>query len=48
MCHPGKVDALLPGLDPVTYQREVELDYFMGPAFLEDVAEAGYRLSRMP
>jgi chitin disaccharide deacetylase len=47
MCHPGKVDALLPGLDPVTYQREVELDYFMGPAFLEDIAQAGYQLFRM-
>jgi predicted glycoside hydrolase/deacetylase ChbG (UPF0249 family) len=47
MCHPGKVDALLPGLDPVTYQRERELDYLMGPAFLDDVGEIDYRLSRM-
>jgi chitin disaccharide deacetylase len=47
MCHPGNVDALLPSLDPITYQRELEFDYFMGPAFLKDVAEVGYLLSRM-
>jgi predicted glycoside hydrolase/deacetylase ChbG (UPF0249 family) len=47
MCHPGKVDALLPSMDPVTYQRELEFNYFRSPAFLEDVAGAGYRLSRM-
>ena len=47
MCHPGKVDALLPSLDRVTYQRELEFEYFMGRAFLEDIAEAGYRLARM-
>jgi predicted glycoside hydrolase/deacetylase ChbG (UPF0249 family) len=47
MCHPGKVDALLPSLDPVTDQRELEFDYFISPAFVEDVAWAGYRLARM-
>lgn len=47
MCHPGQLDALLPSLDRVVDQRERELDYFMGPAFVDDVAEAGYRLSRM-
>jgi chitin disaccharide deacetylase len=47
MCHPGKVDALLPSLDRVTYQRELEFAYFMGAEFLEDVAEAGYSLSPM-
>jgi predicted glycoside hydrolase/deacetylase ChbG (UPF0249 family) len=47
MCHPGRVDDLLPSLDPVSRQRELEFDYLMGPVFLNDVAEAGYRLSRM-
>lgn len=47
MCHPGKVDALLPSLDPVTFQREIEFDYFAASGFLEDVAEHDYQLSRM-
>ena len=47
MCHPGRLDDLLPTLDPVTDQRELELAYFESPAFLDDLAEAGCRLSRM-
>jgi predicted glycoside hydrolase/deacetylase ChbG (UPF0249 family) len=48
MCHPGHVDASLPHLDQVTDQREVEFSYFIGAAFFEDVAKAGYRLGRLP
>ena len=33
MCHPGKVDAELERLDPLTYQREREYAYFAGEAF---------------
>lgn len=48
MCHPGHMDDLLPRLDPVTHQREIERDYFLSPGFPADIAAAGYRLARMP
>lgn len=35
MCHPGYVDTDLKLIDPMTTQREVELDYFMGISFKE-------------
>lgn len=35
MCHPGYVDSTLKMLDPVTYQRESELNYFLSTHFKE-------------
>ncbi len=34
MCHPGKVDAELERLDPLTTLREREYDYFLDESFL--------------
>jgi predicted glycoside hydrolase/deacetylase ChbG (UPF0249 family) len=34
MCHPGIVDDVLTGLDPLTTQREREYDFFRGEQFL--------------
>lgn len=47
MCHPGKLDDLLPKLDSVLDQREIEFNYFISPEFLDHLDEAGYHLSRM-
>ena len=38
MCHPGRVDAELERLDPLTTLREREYDYFLGEAFPRDLA----------
>jgi Uncharacterized protein conserved in bacteria len=46
MCHPGRVDAALSAVDPVTVAREHELAYFASDAFPEDVAAADCRLVR--
>ena len=40
MCHPGKVDAELERLDPVTTLREREYDYFRSDAFPRLLAES--------
>jgi hypothetical protein len=34
MCHPGKVDAELERVDPLTILREREYDYFLDESFL--------------
>ena len=41
MCHPGKVDAELKRLDPVTDLREREFDFLSGTAFQRLLAEHG-------
>jgi hypothetical protein len=41
MCHPGKVDAELARLDPVTDLREREFAYFSGDVFTGLLAERG-------
>jgi predicted glycoside hydrolase/deacetylase ChbG (UPF0249 family) len=41
MCHPGRVDAELERLDPLTVQREREYAYFAGPEFPAALAAAG-------
>jgi predicted glycoside hydrolase/deacetylase ChbG (UPF0249 family) len=46
MCHPGRVDAELALLDPVTRARENELDFLLSPAFERVVSAAGARLGR--
>ena len=46
MCHPGHPDEALVGRDPVVARRADEQAYFAGDAFVEDLAEAGYRLQR--
>lgn len=46
MCHPGRVDAALSAVDPVTTAREHELAYFASDAFPEDLAAAGCCLAR--
>ena len=45
MCHPGKVDAELERLDPLTYQREREYAYFAGDAFPALLASQGVTLA---
>jgi len=45
MCHPGKVDAELRRLDPVTDLRQSEYDYFLGDAFAQALAERGFSLA---
>jgi chitin disaccharide deacetylase len=45
MCHPGKVDAELRRLDPVTDLREREYAYFLGENFPELLAARGYTLA---
>ncbi|MGH6672922.1 MAG: ChbG/HpnK family deacetylase [Xanthobacteraceae bacterium] len=44
MCHPGKVDAELTRLDPVTDLREREYAFFLGEAFPKLLAERGLAL----
>jgi predicted glycoside hydrolase/deacetylase ChbG (UPF0249 family) len=39
MCHPGRVDAELERLDPLTTLREREYDFFLGDAFPRLLAE---------
>ena len=45
MCHPGKVDAELERLDPLTTLREREYDYFLSEAFPRDLAAHGIALA---
>jgi predicted glycoside hydrolase/deacetylase ChbG (UPF0249 family) len=45
MCHPGKVDAELRRLDPLTDLREREYDYFLDDDFPRLLAERGYTLA---
>jgi predicted glycoside hydrolase/deacetylase ChbG (UPF0249 family) len=45
MCHPGRVDAPLAALDPVTDARESECRYFASPAFPQDLQRYGVTLS---
>jgi chitin disaccharide deacetylase len=44
MCHPGKVDAELRRLDPVTDLREREFEYLNNDAFAELLATRDYAL----
>lgn len=45
MCHPGKVDAELNRLDPLTNLREREYAYFLNDAFPQVLAARGVSLS---
>jgi predicted glycoside hydrolase/deacetylase ChbG (UPF0249 family) len=45
MCHPGKVDAELERLDPLTTLREREYNYFTSEAFPRLLAESGVSLA---
>jgi len=45
MCHPGKVDAELVRLDPLTDLREREYGYFLGAEFPKLMAERGLALA---
>jgi chitin disaccharide deacetylase len=45
MCHPGKVDAELRRLDPVTDLREREYAYFLGEGFPQLLSARGYALA---
>ena len=45
MCHPGKVDAELERLDPLTTLREREYDYFRSDAFPRLLADSGVTLA---
>lgn len=45
MCHPGRVDAELAALDPVTASRPRELDFLLSPEFPARLAEAGMVLA---
>jgi chitin disaccharide deacetylase len=47
MCHPGKVDDELIGLDPVTTLREGEYAYFLSQDFSRVLAERGYTLASL-
>ena len=44
MCHPGRVDAELMRLDPLTDLREREYAYFLGDSFPDLLAARGFRL----
>lgn len=44
MCHPGRVDAALAQVDPVTATRPQELDFLLGDDFPLVLARAGARL----
>jgi predicted glycoside hydrolase/deacetylase ChbG (UPF0249 family) len=46
MCHPGKVDAHLRQLDPLTDLREREYAFFLDERFPQILAERGYALAR--
>ena len=45
MCHPGKVDAELTRLDPLTDLREREYAFFLGESFPKLLAERGFALA---
>jgi predicted glycoside hydrolase/deacetylase ChbG (UPF0249 family) len=45
MCHPGRVDAELTRLDPLTDLREAEYAYLAGEAFPAALARAGFTLA---
>ena len=45
MCHPGKVDAELRRLDPLTDLREREYAYFLGADFPQLLSARGYALA---
>jgi predicted glycoside hydrolase/deacetylase ChbG (UPF0249 family) len=45
MCHPGKVDAELRRLDPLTDLREREYAYFLGEGFPQLLSARGYALA---
>jgi len=45
MCHPGYPDAELASLDPLTFQRQREFDFFAGDAFPRVLAAHGVTLS---
>jgi chitin disaccharide deacetylase len=45
MCHPGRVDAELERLDPLTILREREYDYLLDEAFPRILAEHGVALA---
>jgi chitin disaccharide deacetylase len=45
MCHPGKVDAELKRLDPVTDLREREYDYFLSDGFPRLLEQRGFALA---
>jgi predicted glycoside hydrolase/deacetylase ChbG (UPF0249 family) len=47
MCHPGKVDAHLRQLDPLTDLREHEYAFFLDERFPQILAERGYALARL-
>jgi len=47
MCHPGKVDAELRQLDPLTDLREREYAFFLDEHFPQLLAERGYALARV-
>jgi len=44
MCHPGKVDAELRRLDPLTDLRETEYEFFLGESFPRLLAARGFTL----
>lgn len=46
MCHPGRPDATLAGLDPLVAPRADELAYLASAAFADDLARAGVSLAR--
>lgn len=46
MCHPGRIDAALAALDPVTTTREQELDFLLGEDFPRALSNAGAHLGR--
>jgi predicted glycoside hydrolase/deacetylase ChbG (UPF0249 family) len=48
MCHPGKVDSDLKSLDSLTYQREVELAYFLSDKFTVLLERKNLCLGRFP
>jgi predicted glycoside hydrolase/deacetylase ChbG (UPF0249 family) len=45
MCHPGHPDVHLAALDPLTFQRQREFDYFAGPVFPGVLEAHGVALS---
>jgi predicted glycoside hydrolase/deacetylase ChbG (UPF0249 family) len=47
MCHPGKVDAHLRQLDPLTDLREREYAFFLGERFPQILTERGYALASL-
>ena len=46
MCHPGRVDTQLKGLNSLTTLREHELAFFCSNAFPKVLAEYGVALAR--